>query len=285
MRFLRILFIFVAIIVAIPIVGVIALMIIARYDQGPHPDGTRWPVFGSRPAGARAASGPAYKDVWFGRTLYRLPVRKYWIWVQQYNAERDYAAFGFDALVPDATPMADDPAEVAVWGKGQGWHRNLHVMVEYGKNLISQSQMLENAFENNNTMKYLSENTAIELSVNKKYDILLLDNSKYTLLANGCKRYDGIFMGGSIIQACGDGDGMIIIQCNTGFPGINVKPPSPGCVVNFNLYDKTAISYAYGYDYFDLAPDIHKNIVALLTSFRVEAGGETGSAAGSASAN
>ena len=285
MRFLRILFIFVAIIVAIPIVGVIVLMIIARYDQGPHPDGTRWPVFGSRPAGARAASGPEYKDVWFGRTLYRLPVRKYWIWVQQYNAERDHAAFGFDALVPDATPMADDPAEVAVWGKGQGWHRNLHVMVEYGKNLISQSQMLRNAFDNNNSAKIRREKSANERGVKNIPNISFLDLSKYTILLNGCRRYDGLFISRNIIQECGDGEELILFSCQTVMFGDEIKIPYPGCSVSFNIYDKVAVDYSFGYEHFDWAPEIHRNLVALLNSFRVEARGEIGLEMGSGSVN
>ncbi|MFG1478830.1 hypothetical protein V5F53_09195 [Xanthobacter sp. V4C-4] len=285
MRLLRILFIFLAIIVATPIVGVIVLMIIARYDQGPHPDGTRWPVFGSRPAGARAASGPAYKDVWFGRTLYRLPVRKYWIWVQQYNAERDYAAFGFDALVPDATPMADDPAEVAVWGKGQGWHRNLHVMVEYGRNLISQSQILENAFNDNNEMKITLEKMADERGIKNIQNISFLDSSKYTLLSNGCKRYDGSFISRNIIQACGNGEELILFSCHTVMFGDIIKIPYPGCSVSFKLDDKVAVDYSFGYDNFDLAPDIHRNLVALLTSFRVEARGGIELEMGSGSVN
>ncbi|MDR3466573.1 MAG: hypothetical protein P4M07_11570 [Xanthobacteraceae bacterium] len=214
--------------------------------------------------------GVRYRDVQFGDTTYRLPVSKYMIGITPYDKERNHAAFTFDAILPDVTPASDDPEEVAKWGKGKGWFRQIHGLIEYGRNFITQERMAEEAFKYSQSLKALRDagtKKHQELLADLKY----LDPNVYTTLANGCRRYEGEALAGNIFQVCGSGDddNMLVVECRTG--NAHFRVPSPSCEVMINVADNTQLTYFYGYDYFERAQDIHRKVVALIKSFRIDA--------------
>jgi hypothetical protein len=60
-----------------------------------------------------------------------------------------------------------------------------------------------------------------------------------------------------------DGD-VLIIECAT-------YAPAPGCqVYGSRVTDETQLSYAYGYEYFDQALEIHRKLLSLINSFRAD---------------
>ena len=214
--------------------------------------------------------GVRYRDVQFESTTYRLPVDKYRIGITPFDKERDYAAFIFDAIAPNVTPSSDDPEEVAKWGKGKGWFRNLHGLVEYGWNVRMQQKTLEDRFEDSRRFKVMIERESKDpQNALKKWKFL--DPNVYELLANGCRKYEGYFLTGNVIQVCGNGDDehMLLVSCDLG--DARGKVPSPSCSVMINIAGKTRLKYSYSYDYFDDALEIHRRLIALLNSFRIEA--------------
>jgi hypothetical protein len=208
--------------------------------------------------------GVHHEDVQFGDTIYRLPVDKYLIGINPYNKARDHAAFTFNALLPDVTPASDDPVEATKWGKGTGWHRQIFGLVEYGRNFISPEQMLEKEFESSRDMKaFADKHYATTLS-----DLIYLDRTKFSTLPNGCRKYEGeTGLNANVLQVCENGGDMVLVECATGNTHIHI--PSPSCSVHTNIADKTELTYHYGFNYFELALDIHLKLRALIESFRM----------------
>lgn len=226
-------------------------------------DGSHWPT-STAPSAMARDNGADFEEVSFGGTVYHLPVKKYRIWVQQYDRTRDHAAFGFSTILPDLSPATSDPDEVATWGKGKGWRKEMPILVEYGWNFITQAEAIENAFNDSKRMKKLQDDDENEGKEVSRFTYL--DKNIYTELQNGCRRYDGHSIAADVIQICGQGETLTVIECALGTP--KHRLPSPSCKVMFNLTDKTQVTYSYGYNYFELAPEIHKKLVALLNSFR-----------------
>ena len=204
-----------------------------------------------------------YKFVNLGSTEYRLPVKKYGIWVKPYDKRRDHAAFGFDALLPDVSPASDDPDDAKQWGTGTGWHRQVRVLVEYGRDFISQEQMLNNFLELSRGLKRVFEKDAREDSIYAKRSAehAASINENYVTLSNGCKRYENLGIDTNLVQICKLGAQNILIGCDT-------KAPSPGCSVHINIADKTQLTYDYGFQYLDQAILIQEHISSLLRSFQ-----------------
>lgn len=203
---------------------------------------------------------PDTRDVRFGETIYRIPVAKYRIWSKPYATANDPPTFGFSLILPDLAPVTSDPAEVATWGKGTGWHRELHVLVQYWRDYITQQKMLENAFNDSKRMKALQDE--YEKQGKKVVRSRYLDKDVYTELPDGCRRYEGYAIGGNVVQVCGEGQSLLVTKCVT-------DVPSPGCHVAITYADKTQLTYSYGYDYADQGLAIHRKLIALLDSFRV----------------
>ncbi len=216
------------------------------------------------------AQSQGYTDVLFGSERYHLPAANYRMWVQNYDKDRDHAAFGFSAILPDIAPATTNPAEAATWGTGTGWHREIHVLVEYGRNFIAQEQQLDNAFAFAEKLKSMEnkekENNTRPMPPNA---IKYISRDKYEIMTNGCKKYEGEGLGGNeVLQVCDEPNPMIFIECDL---GLTHKFPYPSCKSAFNLSDKTQVTYSYGYDYFEQGQDIHHRLVELLMSFREKA--------------
>lgn len=215
----------------------------------------------SRAQSAQSAPPPGYRDVQFGPTTYRVPYEKYRIGIQPYDPESDYAAMVFDLILPDLAPSTSDPAEVATWGRGTGWHRQLHILVEYGRNFISEKQQFESAFSQSAEMRVSSESYDKEHRIDNTKNRTFLDFNKFITEPNGCRRYIGESINSTMIEECGEGVSMFITKCKT-------DVPSPSCHVMTNYADKTQLWYGYGESYLGLAPTIQAKIAALLDSFR-----------------
>lgn len=221
-----------------------------------------------RRAGDVVRDGVRYRDVQFGDTIYRLPVDKYRIGITPFDKERDYAAFIFDAVAPDLTPPSDDPEEVAKWGKGKGRFRNLHGLVEYGWNVQTQQKQLEDSFEDSRRFRSHIERWSKDpQSVLRK--LKFLDPNVYSTLPSGCRRYEGYFLTGNVIQVCenGDGEHMLVVSCDLG--DARGRVPSPSCKVTINIAARTRLTYSYSYEYFDSALEVHRKLISLLNSFRI----------------
>jgi len=210
---------------------------------------------------------PGKKAILLGNTRYNLPIEKYRIWIQPHDKTSDHAAFGFDAILPDVAPATSDLTEAKTWGTGTGWHRDVHVLVEYGRNFISQKQQFENAIQQSQTMKELQDTEISKGQSVARFKYIYKDN--YAKLDNGCKKYEGYSIGGNVMQLCEKNGDLLVIQCHAETE-INNYKLSPYCTVMITIDETTQLTYSYSYSYFDLAPDIHHRLVDLITSFRVE---------------
>ena len=188
---------------------------------------------------------------------YRLPVKKYNMWVHPYSAKTDQAAFGFSLILPDLAPSTTDPAEAAQWGTGTGWHRELHVFMQYeDAELISQQQMADEDFQQSD---YFRRASILHPPIKpEKY----LDPKKYTVLTNGCREYEGIFDEGQLLFECGTGDSMWVTTCE-------LDVPSPVCQSVIKFDNKMQLNYFYGFDFVNRNVEIHDGLLKLLNSFRV----------------
>lgn len=175
----------------------------------------------------------------------------------------------FSLILPDLTPSTSDPYEVAKWGTGTGFHKQLHISVEYGMNYISQEQALENAFAQSQNMKSLQDKDESEgkTIVRLKY----LDRNHFRYLPNGCKQYEGYAIGGSMFEVCGHGDDLLVIGCQTEAGLSGGRRGFPYCKVMINYADRTQLTYSFGYEYLYYMPEIHKKLIALLDGFRLDA--------------
>ena len=199
---------------------------------------------------------PEYELLTIPGQVYRLPVRQYNMWVQPYSAKTDQAAFGFELILPNLAPSTTDPAETAQWGNGTGWHRQLHVFMQYYVDPISQQKMADSHFEDGELYKH--------------YDMLhppmkprkYLDPKKYTVLDNGCRKYEGT-MPPQILLECGTGESMWVTTCQ-----LNV--PSPSCQSLVSFGHKMQLEYAYGYNFLNQNVEIHDDLIKLIKSFRVQ---------------
>jgi len=163
--------------------------------------------------------GIHYREVYFGNVVYRLPVTKYSIGISPYNVTRDHASFGFSLILPDLSRLSSDPTEVATWGKGTGWHRELHILVEYGRDFISQQKKLDWAFDSSEQLKDADyqHNLAShpEIVNNSKF----LDKSVYGTMPDGCKKYVGESLAGDVLKVCnfnGYKEDIFLVECSTG---------------------------------------------------------------------
>lgn len=199
---------------------------------------------------------PEYELLTIPGQVYRLPVRQYNMWVQPYSAKTDQAAFGFELILPNLAPSTTDPAETAQWGNGTGWHRQLHVFMQYYVDPISQQKMADLDFKASDWFRRAS---ILRPPIKpQKY----LDPKKYTVLTNGCRKYEGVFDEGEILLECGTGDSMWTTQCE-------VERPAPACQSVFKFDHKMQLNYIYGFNFVDRNVEIHDNLIKLLKSFRV----------------
>ena len=201
---------------------------------------------------------PEYVMLAIPKQAYRLPVKKYNMWVQPYSAKTDQAAFGFDLILPNLAPFPTDPAETAKWPTGTGWHKDLHILMQYEDGeLISQQQMADLDFKESGDLRRLGSLPPPPLKPMK-----YLDPKKYTVLANGCRKYEGFFDGGDMLLECGSGESMWVTTCK-------LDVPSPGCQSLVQFEHKMALDYSYGYNFVDRNVEIHDGLLKLLKSFRV----------------
>jgi len=236
-------------------------------QQAPPVSDRLQPAIQARSTPLAKPGGGDFVDVAFGKTIYHLPVKLYRIGTQAYDKENDHAGFGFSAILPDVAPASSDLAEVATWGMGTGWHRELHVLVEYGREFITQEKTLENAFADSRSMKLLQDKQ--EKNGEKVVRFKYLDPSKFTVMNNGCKKYTGIsgYLGYQPL-ACQTKRGLLIARCfpTTSLP--NGWKVSPHCEVMINFDKKTELSYGYSYAYLDDTVSIYEKLTDLLDSFR-----------------
>ena len=200
---------------------------------------------------------PEYVMLAIPKQAYRLPVKKYNMWVQPYSAKTDQAAFGFDLILPNLAPFPTDPAETAKWPTGTGWHKDLHILMQYeDAELISQQKMADLDFKESD---YYRRASILHPPLKPmKY----LDPKKYTVLANGCRKYEGFFDEGDMLLECGSGESMWVTTCK-------LDVPSPGCQSLVQFEHKMALDYSYGYNFVDRNVEIHDGLLKLLKSFRV----------------
>ena len=199
---------------------------------------------------------PEYVMLAIPKQAYRLPVKKYNMWVQPYSAKTDQAAFGFSLILPNLAPSTTDPAEVAKWGMGTGLHKELHILMQYYVDPISQQQMADLDFQQS---AYYRRASILHPPLKpRKY----LDPKKYTVLANGCRKYEGFFNEGEILFECGTGNSMWVTTCE-------LDVPFPGCQSLVQFEHKMALDYSYGYNFVDRNVEIHGGLLKLLKSFRV----------------
>ena len=162
-----------------------------------------------RAQGASTPPPPGYQDVQFGPTVYRIPYEKYNVGIQPYDPARDHAAFFFSLILPDLAPSTSDPAEVASWGTGTGWHRQLHILVEYGRDYISQQQQMLNAFSQSESMKKMTEDDARRAGKPVKHIFKYMTADHFDTLANGCRLYHGYAIAADTMMVCGSGASML----------------------------------------------------------------------------
>jgi hypothetical protein len=139
-----------------------------------------------------AQSGGAH-DVQLGPETYRIP-DAYGVSVRQRQA--DYAAMTLDLVLPDLAPASSDPAETSHWGNGTGWHKQMHILVEYSSkpsNPDFQQRMLNHAFD--------------DAELEKQFPALgpFLSRDNFTIQPNGCRVYSSDYIVGDVLQTCGDG--------------------------------------------------------------------------------
>jgi hypothetical protein len=249
----------------------------------------------SRPQSAQSEPPAGYRDVRFGPTVYRIPYEKYHVGIQPYDPQRDHAALVFSLILPDLAPSTSDPAEVATWGKGTGFHKELHILVEFGQDYISQEQQFQNAFEDSARMKALQDARAHDGKPMNRFRILTPED--FSSQPNGCKIYQGYMIGGDLMQVCDIGSSLLVTICDTdtatesnriksepgaitGVLGVPIHGTilgalglpihvNPYCKVMINYADKTQLTYSFGYEYLEIAPEISKKLTALLDGFRL----------------
>ena len=207
-----------------------------------------------------AQSSPGYRDVQLGPNVFHVPYQQYHVGVP--TGQPQYPALAFSLILPELAPITSDPAEVATWGKGTGWHRELHILVQYYVNYISQQQQFDNAFQRSAEMEVL-----VELDPLHPHVIPILSRDNFSIEQNGCKRYYGYAGIGNIMDVCGSGDLLLVAICNTD-PGPASWHFNPYCQVMVNYADKTQLTYAFGYDYLPFLPEIQNKLTALLDSWK-----------------
>jgi hypothetical protein len=214
-----------------------------------------------------------YCDIHLGDTVYHLPVAEYSIGAGPCDEATNHAVINFSLILPDLEPVTANPSEAAQWGKGTGFHRELHILVEYYRNFISQTKMIDEAFEDSvrskiSDQQYVASHPESATKfANKHY----LDRDVYVTLPNGCKKYFGPTLAGDVIQICKVNDyddDFLFVRCNT-LMASGKSIPYPVCTVMINIGDKTQLTYSFGYNYFNQALDIHKKLLALLATFRL----------------
>ncbi len=219
------------------------------------------------------AQSPTYRDVQFGEKTYHLPAVGYRMWVQSYDKVREHAAFGFSAIAPAIAPATSDPEEAATWGKGTGWHRQIQILVEYGNTFVSQQKQIENAFDNTESMRRAED--SLQRQGRPVVHSRLLDQGNFITLPDGCKRYQGYALTGDEIRICDDAGAPLLAICDsrTSMPlvGGGTWTRSPYCRVMENADEKTRLTYSFSYDYADKVLQIHRDLLALLKSFRTPA--------------
>ncbi len=162
---------------------------------------------------AQIRNTPEYTSLVLPDQSYRIPSKEYNVFVQQYNVKNGQAAFGFDLILPDLLPSTSDPEETAQWGNGTGWHKDLHILMQYGVDTIDQESLMNFYFKDSEDFK----NTKIKIKTTTKtfYYRKYLDPNKYTLLPNQCKKFEGEFLGGDVMIVCGNGNSMWVTNCFT----------------------------------------------------------------------
>jgi hypothetical protein len=169
----------------------------------------------------------------------------------------------FGLILPDLAPASSDPNEAATWGKGTGWHKLLHVLVQHYVPFISQQKIFEDALDDSERMKALQD--ADPRAFNREQ---IYSRDKFDIQPNGCKIYHGYSFGGDLMQTCGEGPSFFVVQCRT---DPTKKIIYPSCNVMINYDDQIQLTYTYGYDYLPLAPEIHQKLFTLLDSWKATA--------------
>ena len=130
----------------------------------------------------------------------------------------------FSLILPDLAPSTSDPAEVATWGTGTGFHKELHILVEYGMNYISQEQQFENAFSQSEAMRRSSEAFDTDHGLNITQHRHFLDRNTFELQSNGCKKYVGESIFSTMLYTCRENSSIILTTCrtNVAFPHVTL---------------------------------------------------------------
>ena len=176
------------------------------------------------------------------------------MWVQPYSAKSDQAAFGFSLILPNLAPSTTDPAEAAQWGMGTGWHRELHILMQYGVDTASQQKIADGTFK---VRDYYRPASIRHQPVRIQQ---CLDPKKYIVLPNGCRQY-GV-NGCEILLECGTRESMWVTTCK-------LDVPAPDCQSVIKFDNKMQLNYYYGFNFVDRNVEIHDNLIKLLKSFRV----------------
>ncbi|WP_237482529.1 hypothetical protein [Lichenibacterium dinghuense] len=212
-----------------------------------------------------------FTDVYFGNVRYHLPVQTYRMWVQKYDAMKDRAAFGFSVIAPNIDPASSDPNESVNWGRGTGWHKEVHILFEYGHSLVTAQQSFEHAIKDSLQMKEFQD--ARERNGERRGGFKYLDPDRFELMQNGCKKYQGYAIAGNESLMCPTEDGLVYVACHPekGMPLPNggFWKWSPYCAVNVNVGERAALQYAFSEDYIDDFPQMHHRLINLLKSFQV----------------
>ena len=228
-------------------------------------------VFTTATQSQALAQTQSFTDVDFGPVRYHLPVQTYRMWAQKYDPKKDRAAFGFSAIAPNVDPASSDPNESASWGRGTGWHKEIHILFEYGYRFETAQQSFDRAIKNSLQMKEMQDSDESDGKKNGRFQYL--DPERFQVLANGCKKYEGDAIAGNETLMCQTEDGLVYVACH---PEKGIILPNgkfwqfyPYCDVHVNVGERSALTYAFGYEFIGEFPEMHRRLVRLLKSFQV----------------
>ena len=179
--------------------------------------------------------------VMFGDVLYRIP-KAYLPGVTPFKAGSaetqvgsGYAAFTIGILLPDFRPAATDLDEF----RRVGWHKQLNVLVEYGRHFREPSELIEQLL-----------------------GWAKLNKDDYQQLDNGCRLYRGNMTVTKELYICFPQSRMTMIECIG-----EHEVPFPSCTVLENLSTDTTVIYNYSRAFIDEGAEIDNKLRALLISF------------------
>ena len=210
------------------------------------------------------AQTQSFTEVDFGSVRYHLPAETYRIWAQKYDPKKDRAAFGFSAIAPNVDPASADPNESANWGRGTGWHKEIHILFEYGYIFGTAQQSFDRAIKNSLLMKKMQDTD--ERNGKRVVRFRYLDPEQFEVMVNGCKKYEGFAIAGDETLMCPTKDGLVYVACHpekgTTLPNGKFWKWFPYCDVHVNVGERSALTYSFGYEFISDFPEMHRTPAA-----------------------